>query len=106
MPANEVEKKLKTWHVLLGILAILATGGWFLTGQWSELTRSVAANRMAATSNKKTIMEFELQRICEKYHRNWPCTTAGMADHDKARYEQYKKWHEDEKERLDKQMGG
>ena len=97
--------KLEKWQIILAIGATLGSGAFFLERHWNQAD-AVAHLAMKATSNKKQILEMELQRICEKYNQNWPCTTNRMSDQDKARYEQYQRWHEEERRRLDKQMGG
>ena len=101
--------ELKKWHTLVGIGATLVAAvfwsGYYADQSWNQ-AKAVAELAMKASSNKKTILEMELQRICEKYGRVWPCTDAGMIDVDKARFNLYKGWWEEERRRLDKQMGG
>jgi hypothetical protein len=97
--------ELKQWSIIIGIGATLGSGAFFLERHWNQAA-AVADLAMKATSNKKTILEMELQRICEKYARVWPCTDTSMTDQDKARFNLYKGWWEEERRRLDKQMGG
>lgn len=105
---KKVLERLNTWHIVLVIIIALGTilaGAYSLDCHWDE-DEKIADVLLVATSNKKMILEQELQRICERYKMNWPCSTGPMNAQDKGRYEQYQKWHEAERLRLDRQMGG
>ena len=101
-------QNLETWQIILGVVVSLGTilaGAYSLECHWND-SPEVEDVMLLASSNRKMVIEQELQRICEKYKMNWPCSTGPMNDQDKGRYEMYQKWQEEERKRLDRQMGG
>ena len=99
-------ERLKTWHIIVAILATLAAGLWFLNGQWNQ-QKAVAEVRFAASSNKEMYLKITLDRYCQKYGYNaYPCPSGRFSPEDRKMFQQYEKWYHYEQERIRKMFGG
>ena len=114
--------KLNKTYLCISLAALLIPGLFFLERHWEDepqvaashaaLAQDIAENEEGISKNSFLVMtskeqwlEMKLVEICAKYKRQYPCTTDGMADYDKARYLKYEKWLEDQQKKIEKKFG-
>ena len=98
--------KIKSWHVIMGVIAMVFVGFFFCDGRWNEDT-AIAENKFCAASNKEMYLKITLNQICQRYGFNaYPCPTSRMTDQDKVNYKQYEEWYKAERQRIRRMFGG
>ena len=88
-------------QIIVGLAVTLALpSAYALEKRWNQKEAVVTAS-----ANRVDIVKWQLQKLCEKYRMNFPCSSDRMSEQDKGRYKFYEQQYNDATKYLDKKMG-
>jgi hypothetical protein len=98
--------KIKAWHIIMVVIAMVFAGFFFCDGRWNE-DKAIAEVKFTAASNKEMYLKMTLDQICQRYGFNaYPCPIGRMTEQDKINYKQYEEWYKAERQRIRRMFGG